>query len=73
MTTVFYKWDGKAIAPRGTWWRDADGRFFASCQNGHINSLADHEVAEGGIVTPSVQCPHVDCGFHDHVVLEGCP
>jgi len=37
---------------------------------GRICSLFDHEIADDGEVSPSLDCPF-DCEFHDHAVLEG--
>jgi hypothetical protein len=38
------------------------------CPNGHIGVL-DHEIADDGTVTPSVQCPR--CSWHESVKLDG--
>ena len=40
------------------------------CPLGHIGDLSDHEIAADGTVTPSVQCGHLACTFHDFVVLQ---
>lgn len=37
---------------------------------GKIASLTGHTIADDGAVMPSLICPF-DCGFHDHVKLEG--
>ncbi len=37
------------------------------CPNGHIGIL-DHAISDGGVVRPSVVCPH--CDFHDWVILQ---
>ncbi len=34
-------------------------------------TLEDHEIVDDGIVTPSVDCPNIDCDFHWIVALEG--
>lgn len=34
-------------------------------------TLTAHEISEDGIVSPSLQCPHNDCTFHEFVRLEG--
>lgn len=44
---------------------------WATCPNGHTASLADHEIAADGTVSPSLVCPHERCDFHDFVRLEG--
>lgn len=31
----------------------------------------DHEIGVDGIVTPSLDCPTKDCGFHEMVQLRG--
>ena len=41
------------------------------CTNGHQSSVGTaHEIAPDGRVTPSFVCSQ-NCGFHEHVVLEG--
>ena len=34
-------------------------------------SLSGHFIFYDGKVTPSLVCPHENCGFHDWIVLEG--
>ena len=41
------------------------------CPNGHIASLAKHQIANDGIVSPSVVCPYSECGFHEFIKLVG--
>jgi zona occludens toxin (predicted ATPase) len=44
------------------------------CPEGHTAILQQpdggHDIADDGTVSPSVVCPHDDCDFHEHVVLE---
>jgi hypothetical protein len=40
-----------------------------TCSNGHIGSLAAHEIAKDGKVTPSVVCMTKNCNFHEHIRL----
>lgn len=42
-----------------------------TCPNGHTASLADHDIAENGMVAPSVVCPEEGCTFHEYIQLEG--
>lgn len=44
-----------------------------TCPNGHAGSLSDHDIAENGMVAPSVVCPAPGCGFHEYIQLEGWP
>lgn len=37
---------------------------------GGTGSLADHEIADNGNVTPSVVCMVGDCEFHEYITLE---
>ena len=42
-----------------------------SCPNcGLTGPLLNHDVASNGSVAPSVECPNLECGFHDHIVLD---
>jgi hypothetical protein len=38
---------------------------------GKTASLSGHEIADDGVVTPSVVCPYDKCKFHEHVTLGG--
>ncbi len=40
-----------------------------TCSKGHMAGLGDHAIAEDGKVSPSVECPAEDCGFHESVRL----
>lgn len=31
----------------------------------------DHDIDALGVVSPSIECPAADCGFHDTVILVG--
>jgi hypothetical protein len=42
-----------------------------TCPKGHLGSLADHDIADDGRVSPSVVCPYDGCDFHDFIKLEG--
>lgn len=56
-------------APCG-WWRTQDGEVMLACPKcGQAGSLADHQVAPDGSVSPSVECPQANC-FHGYVVLQ---
>lgn len=54
-------------------WDDAPGSLqaFVWCSNGHLLSLAKHEIAADGAVSPSVACMMRDCGYHDTIRLVG--
>lgn len=41
------------------------------CPAGHELSLAGHDIAADGKVTPSVVCVYDGCTFHEFVELEG--
>lgn len=41
------------------------------CSNGHYLGITDHNISNDGTVNPSVVCPVKDCGFHEHIKLEG--
>lgn len=62
--------------PKGPWWKrvyDSElKRWTARIEdpNGHA-LLLDHEIADDGTVTPSVECPIEGCGFHENVRLIG--
>lgn len=51
----------------------SDGRRTAMlvCSNGHAGSIANHEIASDGTVTPSVVCATENCSFHEFVKLVG--
>lgn len=49
--------------------RDGRSLVIVTCPNGHMAGLDDHEVADDGTVTPSLECP--SCDFHDSVKLIG--
>jgi len=34
-------------------------------------SLSGHQIADNGVVTPSLVCPRERCSFHDYVTLIG--
>jgi predicted RNA-binding Zn-ribbon protein involved in translation (DUF1610 family) len=38
---------------------------------GQLGSLADHNIAPDGTVSPSVVCPTAGCDFHEFIRLEG--
>lgn len=40
-----------------------------TCGNGHIAVIDDHSINEDGKVTPSLECPHDPCGWHEYVTL----
>ena len=44
-----------------------------TCGNGHHVSLhpTEHEIADDGTVTPSLDCPVEGCSWHESVKLEG--
>ena len=39
------------------------------CPDGHIGSLGSHSIANDGVVTPSVICPHEGCTWHATIKL----
>lgn len=58
----------------GMWkrWQGPGGKVSAiiSCPHcGGIGVLTDHHIDLAGGVTPSVQCPDKDCGWHEYVKL----
>lgn len=46
-------------------------RVFVECPGCHTVAPLNHDVADDGTVSPSLDCPFDDCSFHDHVKLEG--
>lgn len=61
------------IIRRGQWKQVViDGQITArmACPGCGMWFALDHTISEDGQVTPSLVCP-MDCGFHDHVQLEG--
>ncbi len=42
-----------------------------ACNNGHVSSLSDHDIAKDGTVTPSCICTEHGCYFHEYVKLVG--
>ena len=54
----------------GTSLSDDGWKVIVKCGNGHVASLALHEIALDGTVTPSLDCPEDGCNWHHHVVLE---
>ena len=58
----------------GGWWplSTAEGRSAMVrcpvCKE--CGALTDHEISEDGVVSPSLQCPHNDCTFHEFVRLD---
>lgn len=60
----------------GSWKGGVDGNenrtALITCPKcGQVISLHFHGITDEGNVTPSVCCPDVKCGFHDHIKLEG--
>ena len=56
----------------GTTLSKEDGwKVIVKCGNGHIASLALHEIAMDGTVTPSLDCAEPHCDWHHNVVLDG--
>lgn len=58
---------------RGTWnlWTTGKKKILFSCPKCGEVGLLNHEVADDGKVTPSVQCMKLGCGFHDMITLDG--
>lgn len=58
---------------RGTWnlWTTGKKRVLFACPKCSEVGLLDHDIADDGKVSPSVQCTKLGCGFHDDVILEG--
>lgn len=60
---------------KGTWFPlIADGRKTATvtCPDcGKRGTLEHHTIEDDGRVLPSIDCPNMDCAFHDWVQLEG--
>lgn len=59
--------------PPGTWnlWTTGKRRVLFSCPKCGQTGLLNHEIADDGTVTPSVQCPKTGCGFHEMIRLSG--
>lgn len=70
MTRSFPK---ESFAYPGTWQlvktKNEPSASFVCPDCGFFGSLLDHQIAEDGTVSPSVDCP--DCSFHEHIRLEG--
>lgn len=47
------------------------GRVCIKCPKCERIGMLDHNVADGGTVTPSLDCPAEGCSFHEFVRLEG--
>lgn len=60
------------LAP-GTWnlWTTGKRRILFCCPKCNQTGLLNHEIADDGTVTPSVQCPETGCGFHEMIKLVG--
>lgn len=54
-----------------THWRKWLHIVFVKCPGCGIEAKLDHDVADDGKVSPSLDCP--SCDFHTYVVLEGWP
>lgn len=57
----------------GTWnlWSTGKRRVLFACPLCGDVGLLNHEISDEGIVTPSVQCPSLNCTFHDMIKLLG--
>lgn len=58
--------------PKPAWalcYRDNKRSAQVSCPSGHVSSLGDHSIGDGGLVEPSVVCAVEGCDFHEMVVL----
>ena len=44
---------------------------FVICPGCGTEYRLDHEISHEGVVSPSLECPDSDCGFHDTVILVG--
>ncbi len=53
-----------------TWDHNGKNRVLISCPGCGTEAGIDHDVADDGIMTPSLVCPN-NCGFHEHVKLVG--
>ena len=60
-------WRKQALALPGSWYRSNED-VWAICPNGH-SAVLDHEIADDGKVTPSLDCPADRCNFHEFVRL----
>lgn len=59
---------------KGVWQRVTNGiggkTALITCPKcGYYVSLSTHTIADNGVVTPSLVCPH-ECDFHENVTLE---
>jgi uncharacterized Zn finger protein len=52
-----------------THWRKWLHIVYVTCPDCGVEGRLDHDVAEDGTVTPSLDCP--SCAFHEHVKLKG--
>ncbi len=59
--------------PPGTWnlWSTGKRRVLFACPVCGDVGLLNHEIADDGTVTPSVQCPALYCTFHEMIKLAG--
>jgi hypothetical protein len=58
-------------APRPGQYKVANGTAYVCCpQCGGIASLAQHDIADDGTVSPSVVCPDAACDWHEHIRLD---
>ena len=51
-------------------WKRGGLHVYVACANGHW-AMLDHDIAEDGIITPSVVCPAEGCDSHVMAKLEG--
>ncbi len=67
---------GSAWEPKPLEWRPvtrSNGPLTATvtCSNNHDGLIGEHDIAGDGTVTPSVECTVDECGWHEHIKLEG--
>ncbi len=61
----------------GTWWlwmphsEGLSSRVCIKCPKCGRIGMLDHDVADDGTVSPSLDCPSEGCAFHEHVKLRG--
>lgn len=63
---------GQALQ-NGTYFVGYAQKIWFTCPRCGLLGVLDHEVADDGVVSPSVVCANPDCDFHDQIQLEDWP
>lgn len=62
---------GAYVQPSPAWFWANEETIWVRCACGQIMSLADHEIAPNGEITPSLWHDTPDCGWHVFGTLAG--